>query len=193
MNYTVGFDRLIRSFVKKYIYMLLMLLVCSGLFGCGKRDVELDNYYAQMENFSQNVRTVEEGIEAIDYTESGAHQELLGYLDQLDALYSDMAAFSVPSEFGVIESLADEASSNMTQSVSLYHMAFDGDEEYDPMVTDAALEYYQRAQKRIDYIGTIIQGEMPEGEDITIENASDDGSEFDDNSSDEESDDAQED
>ena len=173
--------------MKKFIYLILTIAVCAGLTGCQKRDVELDNYYAQMENFVQNVKSVEESIEAIDFTEPGSEQELLGCLDLLDTLYSDMAAFTVPSEFQIVESLADEASSNMTQAVSMYHMAFDGDEEYDPMITDAGLEYYQRAQKRIDYIGTIIKGEMPEGEDVTIENVKQDGSEFDDNNSNEES------
>ena len=140
-----------------------------------------------MENFVQNVKAVEESIESIDYSEAGSEKELLGYLDQLDSLYSEMAAFNVPSEFQIVESLADEASSNMTQAVSMYHMAFDGDEEYDPMVTEAGLEYYQRAQKRIDYIGIIIKGDMPEGEDVTIENVKHDGSEFDDNSSEKDS------
>ncbi len=38
---------------------------------------------------------------------------------------------------------------------------------------DAALEYYSRAFKRTDYIGTILQGDLPEDESITIIHESD--------------------
>jgi len=167
--------------VKKFVLSVTLIMCSALLFGCEKRDEALDGYHASMDAFSSNATQIHQEIEDIDADSDDASEQLLTKLDELDSLYKDMAELEVPEEFQAIESLADEASENMTQSVSLYHMAFDGYEEYDSVVTDAALEYYQRAQKRIDYIGTLLKGEMPEGEGITYEREGDDaGSEFDD-------------
>ena len=86
----------------------------------------------------------------------------------MDAAFAEMGNLPVPEQFANIEELADDASANLSKSVALYHQAFDEEGEYDPQVVNAALEYYSRAFKRLDYISTILQGELPEDESITI-------------------------
>ena len=73
----------------------------------------------------------------------------------------------VPEEFISVESLADEAAENMTQAVSLYHSLYES-ETFDTTIADAANEYYSRANIRLQYIISILHGEIPEGENVTI-------------------------
>ncbi len=72
----------------------------------------------------------------------------------------------MPEQFSAVESLADEADENMKEAVALFHTAYDG-ETYDEGSEQAALEYYNRTNIRIQYIITILHGEIPEGEGVT--------------------------
>ena len=77
-----------------------------------------------------------------------------------------MAQLEVPEQFSAAESLADEADENMKEAVALFHQAYEG-ETYDEALGQAALEYYERTNVRIQYIITILHGEIPEGEGVT--------------------------
>ena len=77
-----------------------------------------------------------------------------------------MAELTVPERFSAVDSLADEADENMQQAVALYHRAYES-ETFDEGVAQAAREYYDRANIRIQYIIMILHGEIPEGEGIT--------------------------
>lgn len=144
------------------------------LTGCGKTDPELDTYKKEMTTFTETVTDLVDSINAIDVDSDNRTEELLSYLDEMDIAFTDMAALEVPEEFSNIEELADEASSNLSRAVSLYHEAFDGTgEDFDnniprEEILSAAHEYYSRAFKRIDFIGTILQGELPDDESVTI-------------------------
>ena len=77
-----------------------------------------------------------------------------------------MAELEVPEQFSAVDDLADEASENMRQAVSYFHMAYEA-EEFMPNYEEAAREYYERANLRIQYIIMLLHGEIPEGENIT--------------------------
>lgn len=144
------------------------------LTGCGKTDPALDTYKEEMTAFTETVTDLVDSINAIDVDSENRTEELLSYLDEMDTAFTDMAALDVPEEFSNVEDLADEASSNLSRAVSLYHEAFDGaGEDFDnnipqEEILSAAHEYYSRAFKRIDFIGTILQGELPDDESVTI-------------------------
>lgn len=65
-----------------------------------------------------------------------------------------------------MESLADEADENMKEAVALFHTAYEG-EAFDAASEQAAREYYERTNVRLQYIITILHGEIPEGEGVT--------------------------
>ncbi len=163
--------------LKKLISTLAVLFLLAFLTGCGKKDDELEQYKAQMSAFTNKINELGTSIDNIDPASETRTQELLQYLDEMDAAFAEMGAMEVPEQFANIDELADDASANLSKSVSLYHQAFDDDSEYDPDLVnglvDAALEYYSRAFKRLGYIGTILQGELPEDETITIIHESD--------------------
>ncbi|MDE5598223.1 MAG: hypothetical protein K2J04_10350 [Lachnospiraceae bacterium] len=149
--------------IKSICLALFLLLLLTG---CGKKDEALEEYKTNMEAFFEHIVEFNDNMNAIDVSQGDYVSQMLGYLDALDAEVAWMAQLEVPDEFSAVESLADEASENMTQAVSFYHMAYENG-EYDENVEVAAKEYYDRANLRIQYIITLLHGEALEGEGLT--------------------------
>lgn len=147
--------------------ILCIVLLC-GLFltACGKEDEELTAYQEDMNTFFEHIAAFNDGMNSIDASADDATNQLLSYLDQLQAEFTWMAEITVPDQFSAADSLADEADENMQQAVSLYHMAYES-EPFDEAIAQAAREYYDRANIRIKYIIQILHGEIPEGEGVT--------------------------
>ena len=151
--------------MKKYKIMGVCLFLIFLLTACGE-DEALTAYQEDMNTFFERAAQYNENMNAIDRNSDTAMTELLGYLDALAEDIEWMAELEVPEQFSAAESLADEADENMKQAVALFHAAYDGD-TYDDGSAQAALEYYNRANIRIQYIIVILHGEIPEGEGVT--------------------------
>lgn len=165
MGWKKGMVIIMLKKIKGICFVCLCVLCFVCFTGCGK-DEALDAYKTDMETFFNNIAEINDNMNSIDVTQDGYVTEILGYLDSLDEEVAWMAELEVPEEFSAVDSLADEASENMTQAVSYYHMAYEG-EEYDANMEAAAHEYYDRANTIIQYIITILHGEIPEGEGVT--------------------------
>lgn len=148
------------------LVILCFVLLC-GLFltACGE-DETLTAYQDDMNTFFEHIASYNDGMNAINTSDADAKEQLLSYLDQLQAEITWMAGLTVPDRFSAVDSLADEADENMQQAVSLYHRAYES-EIFDEGAAQAAREYYDRANIRIQYIIMILHGEIPEGEGIT--------------------------
>lgn len=148
------------------LVILCFVLLC-GLFltACGE-DETLTEYQDDMNTFFEHIASYNDGMNAINTSDADAKEQLLTYLDQLQAEVTWMAELTVPERFSAVDSLADEADENMRQAVELYHRAYES-EVFDEGVAQAAREYYDRANIRIQYIIMILHGEIPEGEGIT--------------------------
>lgn len=154
-------------FCKRVFALFIASLIISSLTGCG-RDASLDLYKENMENYFAAVSEINDGMNSIDALSASNDDELrqdysalLSYLDKLDELTAQMAEVKVPEQFELAESLADEASENMSKAVLLYHNVYEGS-EYNPSEAEAAFEYYSRANKRIRYVKSILQGDIPD-------------------------------
>ncbi len=145
-----------------FILALSLFLLC----GCGK-DAQLEEYKTQMGDFFNHIADLDSKMNAIDAQAEDAAVQLLSYLDAAESEFEHLADLEVPEAFISVESLADEAAENMTQAVSLYHQLYEG-ETFDSNIAAAANEYYSRANIRLQYIISILHGEMPEGENVTI-------------------------
>lgn len=141
-------------------FILSVLLTIFLLTGCGKSGGtnELSTYQASMNTFCDNISYMNDQINALDGTGESDVKTLLKHLDTLDDQFSQMADLNVPDEFATVDSLADEASQNMSMAVSYYHQAYDSD-TFNPNYADAAYEYYTRANVRLGYILQILHGE----------------------------------
>ncbi len=148
----------------KYKIMGACLLLVALLTACGE-DETLNAYLEDMNTFFSRAAEYNEKMNAIDKDSDTAMLELLGYLDALEEDIAWMAELEVPNQFSAAESLADEAAENMEQAVALFHKACEG-EKFDDATAQAAIEYYNRTNIRIQYIITILHGEIPEGEGV---------------------------
>ncbi len=156
---------LVRIRKNKAAVLCAAILCIILLTACGQ-DEELTTYQEDMNTFFEHIAAFNDSMNAIDASAEDAADQLLSYLDQLQAEFTWMAELTVPDEFSAIDSLADEADENMKQAVSLYHRAYEA-EVFDEPVAEAAREYYDRANIRIQYIISILHGEIPEGEGVT--------------------------
>lgn len=130
------------------------------LTGCGSNP-ELENYKANMNQFFENVSIFDQSINAIDPESETAVSDLLTLLDSMDKSFAQMASLEVPKGFPGVDELAVEASEYMSEAVSYYHQAFEG-EAFDPSLADVAKQNYDRANLRIQYILSILHGDIPE-------------------------------
>lgn len=144
------------------ISIILSLL----LAGCGKSTDELDAYKSNMESFFNTISELNTKMNTIDATSENANATLLQYLDEMNAAFQTMASYEIPEEFSSIESLASESAEYMDKAVSTYHLAYDG--VYDESSEDLAIQYYQRANSRIQYMIQIFHGEVPSGEGVSV-------------------------
>lgn len=141
------------------------LTLAFSLTACGQ-DEKLTAYQEDMNTFFEQAGEYNNSMNAIDRNSDTAVIELLGYLDAFADDIEWMAGLEVPDQFSAVESLADEADENMKEAVSLFHAAYEG-ESFDEPSYEAALEYYDRTNVRLQYIITILHGEIPEGEGVT--------------------------
>ncbi len=132
-----------------------LVLTCA----CGNMpdDAALSTYKANMEQFFENVNTIDQAINNLDTEAEGAPEKLLEYLDALDLTVSQMAALEVPEGFDGVSEYAKDASDCMSQAVSYFHDAYEG--EFNASYADAAFQYYTRANKDLKKIVKILHGE----------------------------------
>ena len=150
--------------IKTLLFCMLLSVFC--LTGCGK-DAKLEQYKDDMTAFTENVSEIKMQMDEIDTSSEDAVTDLLICLDELQIQFTALADMEVPKEFISIESLADEAGAYMTEAVTLYHTVFEAS-EYDEATADIAQQNYDRAMTRLSYISTLLQGELPEGDNIII-------------------------
>ena len=141
------------------------MLTAFVLTACGK-DPQLTQFKEEIDTFCTEISNIDTEINNVDAQSENATEELLGYLDQLDATFQDFAALDFPTEFDYLESLADEASEYMTTAVESYHDVYDNG-GYNQVTADYAKENYARAYKRIQIIITFLHGEQPEDVNLT--------------------------
>lgn len=120
-----------------------------------------------MDDFTAQVNISFDNLNSVDPESETGVEDMLAAMDDLAAQFTVLADIEVPRQFSAVEDLADEAGENMTEAARLYREAY-ADEEYNENVASAALEYYNRAVKRLNYISLILQGEMPTDDSITI-------------------------
>ena len=110
--------------MKKALFFAVFFLFVT-LTGCGKTEDALIQYKSDMTDFTNHIEELVTSIDNIDLDSDTRTQELLGYLDEMDAAFAEMGNLPVPEQFANIEELADDASANLSKSVALYHQAFD--------------------------------------------------------------------
>ena len=146
--------------------ILLGILPLLFLTGCGEKP-ELTAYKENMSLFYTELTASGEILNGILPDSPDAVPLLLEAMDTMDQNFQYLASIEVPEEFSNIEAIADEAASYMAQAASLYHTAYESP-EYDEAAASTAVLNYQAAMKRVGYIATLLQGEIPQGADVIM-------------------------
>lgn len=162
---------------KKHIRNTVMITSVLSLLltGCGstEEEKELADFSSSISDFTSAIQQADSEINELDVSKEDAVEDLLAILDTLDSEFQDLAELSVPEQYHSIESLADEASENMTTAVSYFHSAYEA-ETFNEQDADIAYQYYTRAMTRIEYIGYVLVGEIPENDRVTVYEESND-------------------
>lgn len=147
----------------KLILGIISTIMVIGLTGCSlsTSGSSINKYKEDMTDFFDSVERLHNSINSIDTEAEGYEMELLTYLDQLDILCSEMAEYEVPATFVGVAELADDASKNMSQAVSLYHSAY-GVDFYNVEQAKEAYICYVKASHEINYILRVLHGEKYE-------------------------------
>ena len=152
----------------KYIIGTLTTVLCLTACGHTNEEKELADFSSSISRFTASIQDANQQINELDVNDANASQELLSILDGLDEKFKELADLSVPEQYQSIETLADEASENMTNAVSYFHSAYEG-EAFDEQDADVAYQYYTRAMVRIEYIGYVLVGEIPENDHVKVQ------------------------
>ncbi len=158
---------------KKLVVILVMTFVFSLFTGCEKKitnEKEINEYTASMEKFFNELETIDKEINSIDAEAQGSVNELSKSFDKLQKSYSEMASLTAPTEnvpktFQYIDTLADQASDYMTQANDYLKDAY-SDTSYNENTVEVSMECYKRANKRVQYIITLLHGEYPQDDTI---------------------------
>lgn len=152
----------------KYIIGTLTTVLCLTACGHTNEEKELADFSSSISSFTASIQDANQQINELDVNDANASQELLSILDGLDEKFKELADLSVPEQYQSIETLADEASENMTNAVFYFHSAYEG-EAFDEQDADVAYQYYTRAMVRIEYIGYVLVGEIPENDHVKVQ------------------------
>lgn len=158
---------------RKWKLMAAAVIGAAWLSGCGDdandEEKALADFSASMSDFTEYIKEANDEINGLDVNKKESADELLEILDEMDAEFVKLADLDVPIQYQTVETLADEASANMSQAVAYYHSAYEA-EEFDKNTADAAYEYYKHAMIRIEYIGYVLAGdEIPQNDNVTID------------------------
>lgn len=156
-----------KKFCTGVVYTALCVSLCFAS-GCGMSASEdgLETYKASMTEFYDKLAYYDQSINGIDPNSENAKSQLLAYLDEMNESYKTMAELEIPEEFDGISEIAVEAADYMQMADEFYHLAYDG--VFDEDNEQLAAQYYQRANSRVQVMLTVLHGEIPEGEGITV-------------------------
>lgn len=159
----------------KSLLTFIAVLICSVLLtSCGK-DSKKEAFEKDFMEFCDKVAEIDTNIKAINPDDENAPAELLSSLDTLGELFTNMSSMKFPKEYDYLVTLAEESGQFMNLAVENYHAAFEA-EVYDEESASLANEYYARAYKRLKYMITFMQGEIPDSDEIKYANADDSAS-----------------
>lgn len=154
--------------INRFFFVVFSITAAFSLTACGNKNQDLKEYKEKMEGFASHIEQLTETLNSLEENTEDGKNTLLSTIDELNNTFYEMSEWDVPEEFSSVDSLADEAYQNFTQAAELYHQAFEKPEESNESHLKAAHEYTARAFKRIDYIGTLLRGELPSDDDVTI-------------------------
>ncbi len=154
--------------MKKNLFILCCLgSLCFLLLGCGEKK-SLTDFAANMTVFCENILSTNTSLQSIDPDSESAYTDTLNCLDSMVSNFQYLDECEVPDEFVSVEDLAAEGNAYMQEANTLYHQILESADPVDASLLEVAQENYSRAIERVDYIASLLRGETPQGDNITV-------------------------
>lgn len=153
---------------KKICYFLFVVLILS-MTGCGKKGSstsELKTYKESMEKFCDNLVIIDGEIKGINPDDQNSIDQLFDEFNKLEEEFKTLSEMKIPEEYKITSTLATEAYDYMVQANDYMHQSF-SETSYNPYTLEASMECYNRANKRVQYIISILHGQLPQDDNIT--------------------------
>lgn len=155
-----------KKFCPTAFFLLAVYLLLTAC-GQSKEEEKITAYRESMTSCYEAIASSASALDAINPSANSAVTDMLAQLDLINTAFQDMAALEVPEEYSSVESMADDAAYYMSEASRLYHEAF-SDGGYQPDVGSNAKTQYKAAMTYLSYIGDVLMGEIPEGDDVTV-------------------------
>lgn len=155
------------KYMKKRLIMIACIAMLISLCGCGNTD-KLDEYYDGMTAFNGNIQIITETLELIDVEKESAASQVCDQLDKLVEQFRIMSELNVPKDFSACEELGDDAYTYIKEATNLYKEWAQDPENADSQLVDMAKQNYDRAMTRVNYISIILQGDIPQGDGVSV-------------------------
>lgn len=155
----------------KYKLTVAALLCAACMAGCSKpsdEEIALASFSSSIKDYTDYMKDADQKINSLDTGSRESVENLLSILDGMNEETAKLMALEVPAQYAGIKNPVEMAADNMSDAVSYYHSAFEGD-TFSENDADAAYQYYQASMKCIGIIGCVIAGdEIPQDEHVTV-------------------------
>lgn len=162
----------------KYRLTIAALLCAICISGCSKasdEEIALANFSSSIQDFTNYMKDADQKINSLDANKKESVDELLSILDGMNEETAKLMTLEVPAQYAGIKNPVEMAADNMSDAVSYYHLAYEGD-TFSKEDADAAYQYYQASMKCIHIMGYVIAGdEIPQDEHVTVYKEDSDG------------------
>ena len=155
-------------FKKKFLIIPLFLVLTLSACSTVEPIEEYETYRNSMDNFFESVEKLDTQINALDPESENALEELFLLMDSLEKQFKYLSEITVPDNYKATEELACEAYDYMVQANEYFKESF-SENSYNEYTLEAGFECYERANKRMHYIIDILNGEIPEDDNVTVE------------------------
>lgn len=144
------------------------ITICASIIAflpfcaCGKKEelVDYTEYKQSMEAFFTKVEGFDETVNNIDADDDKSVENLYSALDSLELAYKELSDVDAPPKYDLTEGLADEAYTYMVQANEYFHKSF-SDSSFNEYTLNAAMECYQRVNKRTKMMIDILHDRTP--------------------------------
>lgn len=141
--------------IKKYALSILCILGVIGLCACSAKNDKYDKYHMEVNNLYDKIVTTGAIIDNID-TESDKYQEeLFTSMDELKDAFDDFAKIEPPKEFTDCKTLAENASTYITNSEKCFKQAFE--DPFNEDMFNTGVNNYNEVIKCVNTMGEVLQ------------------------------------
>ncbi len=141
--------------IKKYALCILCVFGVLSLCACSAKSAKYDNYHKEVNKLYDKIVTTGAIIDNIDTDSDKYEEELYTSLNELKDAFDEFAKVDTPKEFADCKTLAENASTYISNSEKCFKQAFDS--EFNEDMFNTGVNNYNEVIKCVNTMGEILQ------------------------------------